>query len=122
GSEAYGLMQRASTLAGIAQVPLRLGPVPQGETARIILEPSEVLRRKTGPSAPIFDTAIVERLQNEIAGEMDALPLLAFVLQRLMREHAGKTTITLKELEQTGGVAAAIEQEAEAALAHAGFG
>ena len=121
-SDAYGLMQSASTLAGIDQVPLSLGPVPQGEIARIIREPSEVLRRKAGPAAPIFDTAIVERLQNEIAGEMDALPLLAFVLQRLMREHAGKSTIGVKELEQTGGVAAAIEQEAEAALTDAGFG
>jgi WD40 repeat protein len=121
-SDAYGLMQSASTLTGIDQVPLSLGPVPQGEIARIIREPSEVLRRKAGPSAPIFDTAIVERLQNEIAGETDALPLLAFVLQRLMREHAGTSTIGVKELEQTGGVAVAIEQEAEAALADAGFG
>jgi hypothetical protein len=121
-SDAYGLMQSASALAGIDQVPLSLGPVPEGEIARIIREPSEVLRRKVGPSSPIFDPAIVERLQNEIAGEMDALPLLAFALQRLMREHAGTSTIGVKELEQTGGVAAAIEQEAEAALADAGFG
>jgi Novel STAND NTPase 1/TIR domain len=121
-SDAYGLMQSAGTLTGIDQVPLSLGPVPQGEIARIIREPSEVLRRKAGPSAPIFDTAIVERLQNEIAGEMDALPLLAFVLQRLMREHTATSTIGIKELDQTGGVAAAIEQEAEAALADAGFG
>jgi WD40 repeat protein len=121
-SDAYGLMQSASTLAGVDQVPLSIGPVPQGEIARIIREPSEVLRRKAGPTAPIFDTAIVERLQNEIAGEMDALPLLAFVLQRLMREHSGTSTIGVKELDQTGGVAAAIEQEAEAALADAGFG
>jgi hypothetical protein len=77
-------MQNASTLAGIDPVLLSLGPVPQGEIARIIREPSEVLRRKAGPFTPIFDTAIVERLQNEIAGEMDALPLLAFVLQRSM--------------------------------------
>src|SRR5262249_51208988 len=121
-SDAYGRMQIASTLAGIDQAPLSLGTVPQGEIARIIREPSEVLRRKAGPSAPIFDTAIVERLQNEIAGEMDALPLLAFVLQRLMREHAATSTIGVEELEQTGGVAAAIEEEAEAALADAGFG
>jgi WD40 repeat protein len=121
-SDAYGLMQSAGTLTGIDQVPLSLGPMPQGEIARIIREPSEVLRRKAGPSAPIFDAALVERLQSEIAGEKDALPLLAFVLQRLMREHAGTSTIGVKELEQTGGVAAAIEQEAEAALADAGFG
>jgi hypothetical protein len=121
-SDAYDLMQSANTLVGINQVPLSLGAVPQGEIARIIREPSDVLRRKAGPSAPIFDTAIVERLQNEIVGETDALPLLAFVLQRLMREHGGTSTIGIKELDQTGGVAAAIEQEAEAALADAGFG
>jgi WD40 repeat protein len=121
-SDAYGLMQSASTLAGVEQATLSLGPVPQGEIARIIREPSEVLRRKAGPSAPNFDAAVVERLQREIAGETDALPLLAFVLQRLMREHTGTSTIGVKELDQTGGVAAAIEQEAESALADAGFG
>ena len=63
---------------------------------------------------------MVERLQAEIEGETDALPLLAFVLQRLMREHEHAGTIGLNELAQTGGVAAAIELEAEAALADAG--
>src|ERR1700721_56277 len=81
-----------------------------------------MLRRKAGPEAPALDAAVVERLQAEIEGETDSLPLLAFVLQRLMREHAGVATIGLAELERTGGVAAAIESEAEAALADAGFG
>ncbi len=119
-SDSYGLMQNAPTLAGVDQVPISLGPVPQGEVARVIREPSEILRRKAGPSAPVFDAAVVERLQAEIEGETDALPLLAFVLQRLMREHAHAGTIGLDELAQTGGVAAAIELEAEAALADAG--
>jgi WD40 repeat protein len=119
-SDGYGAMQSARTLAGIDQLPLSLGPVPHGEVARVIREPSEVLRRKAGPAAPVFDAAVVERLQAEIEGEADALPLLAFVLQRLMREHEHAGTIGLAELAQTGGVAAAIELEAEAALADAG--
>src|SRR5215468_629337 len=119
-SDSYGAMQSARTLAGIEQLPLSLGPVPHGEIARIIREPSEVLRRKAGPAAPVFDAAVVERLQAEIEGETDALPLLAFVLQRLMREHEHAGTIGLAELAQTGGVAAAIELEAEAALADSG--
>ena len=119
-SDSYGAMQSARTLAGIEQLPLSLGPVPHGEIARVIREPSEVLRRKAGPAAPVFDAAVVERLQAEIEGETDALPLLAFVLQRLMREHEHAGTIGLAELMQTGGVAAAIELEAEAALADAG--
>jgi tetratricopeptide (TPR) repeat protein len=112
-------MQSSPLLADIHQVPLSLGPVPGGEIARLIREPSEVLRRKVGPSAPAFDAAVVERLQAEIEGEADALPLLAFVLQRLMREHAPAGKIGIKEFEQTGGVAAAIESEAEAALVDA---
>jgi WD40 repeat protein len=120
-SDAYGAMQNAPALTGIDQVPLSLGLVPHGEIGRIIREPAEILRRKAGPSAPVFDAAVVERLQNEIEGEADSLPLLAFVLQRLMREHAGTATIGLAELERTGGVAAAIESEAEAALDDAGL-
>jgi lipoprotein NlpI len=119
-SDAYGAMQSAKLLAEVDQVPLSLGPVPHGEIGRVIREPAEILRRKVGPAAPAFDAAVIARLQAEIEGESDALPLLAFVLQRLMREHEGAGTIGLAELERTGGVAAAIESEAEAALADAG--
>jgi signal transduction histidine kinase len=120
-SDAYDLMQNAQALAGIEQTPLSLGPVPHGEIGHIIREPSEVLRRNAGSSAPMLDAAVVEALQAEIEGESDALPLLAFVLQRLMREHIGKGTIGVAELAQTGGVGAAIEREAEAALVDAGY-
>src|SRR4029077_8536672 len=78
--------------------------------------------REAGPVAPVFDAALIEQLQQEIENEEDALPLLAFVLQRLMREHQGMATIGLAELERTGGVAAAIESAAEAALDDAGIG
>ncbi len=121
-SDSYGRMQGEKSLAGIDQVPLSLGPVAQGEIGHVIRGPAEILRRKAGPSAPAFDAAVVARLQAEIEGEADALPLLAFVMQRLTREHAGAATIGLDELERTGGVAAAIESAAEAALADAGFG
>jgi TIR domain len=121
-SDSYGAMQGAKALAGIDQVPLSLGPVPQGEIARVIREPAEILRRKAGPAAPVFDAAVIERLQQEIEGEEDSLPLLAFVLQRLMREHQGVPMIGIAELERTGGIAAAIESAAEAALDDAGIG
>lgn len=121
-SDSYGLMQSANLLARVQQTPFSLGPVPQGEIARVIREPAEILRRKAGPSTPIFDAAVIARLQDEIAGEADALPLLAFVLQRLMREHTAAGTIGLEELKATGGVAEAIKSAAEAALADAGFG
>jgi WD40 repeat protein len=120
-SDAYGAMQEARMLAGVEQTPLSLGPVPHGEIAHVIRAPAEILRLKAGPAAPLFDAAVVERLQAEIENEDDALPLLAFVMQRLMREHAGAALIGVNELERTGGVAAALEAAAEAALADAGF-
>jgi WD40 repeat protein len=121
-SDSYGSMQDAKAFSGIEQVPISLGPVPHGEIAHVIREPAELLRRKAGPAAPLFDAAVIERLQHEIEGEEDALPLLAFVLQRLMREHQGIPTIGLAELDRTGGVAEAIESAAEAALDDAGIG
>jgi hypothetical protein len=121
-SDSYSVMQGTKAFVGIHQESLSFEPVPHGEIAHVIREPAELLRRKAGPAAPLFDAAVIERLQQEIEGEDDALPLLAFVLQRLMREHQGVPTIGLSELERTGGVAAAIESAAEAALDDAGIG
>jgi formylglycine-generating enzyme required for sulfatase activity len=120
-SDAYSGMQNAKALSGVDLVPLSLGPVPQGEIGRIISEPAEILRRKVGPRAPVFDAPLVEKLQSDFVGEADALPLLAFLLQRLMLEHAGKAVIGLAQVERSGGLAEAIELEAEAAFRDAGY-
>src|SRR5262249_40138504 len=120
-SDAYGRMQNSKAFAGIDPVPLSLGPVPQGEIASIIREPAEILRGKVGPDAPVFDAAVVEKLQIEIEGEPDALPLLAFVLQRLMREHAGESVIGLSQIHASGGLAETIQLEAQAAFSDAGY-
>ena len=120
-SDAYSGMQNAKALDGIDQVPLSLGPVPQGEIGRIISEPAEILRRKVGPDAPLFDAPLVEKLQADFAGEVDALPLLAFMLQRLMLEHIGEAVIGLAQIKTSGGLADAIEAEADAAFRDAGY-
>jgi formylglycine-generating enzyme required for sulfatase activity len=129
-SDSYGLMQNAKVLGSVTagdkvipsvpQVPLSLGPVPQGEMASIIRQPAEILRSKVR-AAPVFDPAVIVSLQEEIQGESDALPLLAFALQRLMREHSEAKTIGADALRQTGGVAAGIQSEAEAAFGEAGY-
>ena len=120
-SDAYSGMQNAKALAGVELVPLSLGPVPQGEIGRIIREPAEILRRKVGPQAPVFDAALVEKLQSDFVGEADALPLLAFMLQRLILEHTGEDVIGLVQVDRSGGLAGAIEQEAEVAFRDAGY-
>jgi WD40 repeat protein/ABC-type uncharacterized transport system substrate-binding protein len=127
-SDSYAAMQGAKGLTGIHQETLSLGPVPQGEIAQIIRRPAEILRSKPVCDAavwkddiksPVFDPVVVARLQEEIVNEPDALPLLAYALERLMRDHATVPTIGLKELESSGGITAAIEASAEAALVDA---
>jgi formylglycine-generating enzyme required for sulfatase activity len=120
-SDAFTGMQNAKALTGVDQVPLSLGPVPQGEIGRIISEPAEILRRKVGPDAPVFDAPLVEKLQADFVGEKDALPLLAFMLQRLMLEHIGENVIGLAQIKRSGGLADAIESEAEAAFRDVGL-
>jgi dipeptidyl aminopeptidase/acylaminoacyl peptidase len=120
-TDGYEHLQNAEALEGIHQVTLSLAPVPPGEIGRIIREPAEVLRATAGPQAPVFAAEVVDALQKEMAGEEDALPLLAFALERLMLEHSATPEIGLKELKQTGGVVKAIEAAAEAALLEVGI-
>ncbi len=120
-SDAFGALQSLPALGGFHQETLSLLPVPPGEMGPIIREPALVLRRKVGTRAPVLSVQAVEILQREVDGEADALPLLAFALERLMREHLGNETIDLPELSQTGGVASAIGAAAELAISDSGM-
>ena len=123
-SDAYSLMQSSSALTGFHQTTFSLPPVPVGEWAQLIRAPGDLLRRKVGPKAPVFTPEVVEALQSEIHGEQDALPLLGFTLQRLIREHSGavnehgRAEISPKQLQKSGGVAAAVFAAAEGVLDH----
>jgi formylglycine-generating enzyme required for sulfatase activity len=120
-SDSYSAMQNAKALTGVELSSLSLGPVPQGEIGTIIRAPAEILRSKVGPDSPVFDAQLVEKLQSDFAGEADALPLLAFVLQRMILEHAGEPVIGLAQLDRSGGLAKAIETEADEAFRDAGY-
>jgi WD40 repeat protein len=120
-SESYGKLQDASTLAGLQQETISLAPVMPGEIGRIIREPAWRYHKELGDIAPVFHHSVVEKLQEELLGEADALPLLGFALQRLMRAHVTGGVIGLKELEATGGVTKAIETAAEDAMTEAGL-
>ncbi|MEO0600886.1 MAG: TIR domain-containing protein, partial [Myxococcota bacterium] len=115
-SDSYAKMQHAPAFEGLRQDTFSLLPVPAGEVARVIRAPAQVLRTKAGPDAPQFAPEVVAALQAEMAGEDDALPLLALALQRLVRDHATTAEIGPEALAVTGGVARAIEETAEAAL------
>jgi len=61
------------------------------------------------------DTALVDALVED-APEEDALPLLAFAVQRLWRQYAISGTLTKDNYEKVGGLRGLIEDAAERAL------
>ncbi|WP_214361713.1 toll/interleukin-1 receptor domain-containing protein [Denitromonas iodatirespirans] len=95
------------------QVPFRemsLGPMTLRHFAEIIAKPAEVAGIELEPG-------LVETLVQD-TGTADALPLLAFALNRLWRDFGQDGTITLAEYtDRIGGLAGAIGQEADAVLA-----
>ncbi len=114
-SDAFEKLQNAKVFAGLHKDTISLEAVPEGEIAGIIREPALRLRAMV-PKAPAFSEEVVVELQSEIHGEEDALPLLAFAMERLMKEYQAESTIKLEHLQAKGGVASAIDAEGERAM------
>src|SRR5690606_30063311 len=89
---------------------LPLAPMNASHFAEIISGPARVAGLE-------LEDGLVEALAHD-TGSPDALPLLAFTLNRLWREFGDDRRITLDEYrERVGGLAGAIRHEAEAVLA-----
>ncbi|WP_323003429.1 TIR domain-containing protein [Denitromonas sp.] len=95
------------------QMPFRemsLGPMSVKHFAQIIRRPAEVAGIELAPG--VVDTLVQD------TATPDALPLLAFTLNRLWRDFGRDGTITLDEYtDRIGGLEGAIGQEADAVLA-----
>jgi hypothetical protein len=61
------------------------------------------------------DTALIDALMDDAPKE-DALPLLAFALQRLWRQYAASGTLSKQNYDKVGGLRGLIEDAAERAL------
>ena len=86
-SDNYERLQEAKELEGILKVPFDLGPMPKGSYAEVIKGPA---RRLDGTSRALkIDDTLVDGLLDdiEVGGAKDALPLLAFTLERLYGEY-----------------------------------
>ena len=61
---------------------------------------------KSGDRKLKLDPALTERLLNDIeeGGGKDALPLLAFTLERLFRQYGADGDLLIKEYEDLGGI------------------
>jgi hypothetical protein len=115
-SDAYERLQLAKPLVGLQQHAFSLAPMPKGAYAEIIKAPA--LRLDGTPRELKIEEPLVDALLADVergAGK-DALPLLAFTLERLYLEHGGDGDLRLAEYEQLGRVRGSIEAAVERAL------
>jgi len=110
-SDAFPRLQAESRLAGIVREPFDLAPMPEGSLRLVIEGPAKLA---TPPLKP--EAALVDALLADSTGH-DALPLLAFTLDRLARDYGAEGTLTLANYVAAGGVRGAITLAVEEALA-----
>ena len=115
-SDSYETLQAAAPLIGITQQTFSLQPMPRGAYANVIEGPA---RRLHGSDRSLnIEEPLVQALLADIeaGGAKDALPLLAFTLERLYREYGGDGDLRLREYEELGRVEGSIEAAVERAL------
>ena len=90
--------------------------MPKGSYAEVIKGPAH--RLEGTKRALKIEEALVDALLADIeeGGAKDALPLLAFTLERLYREAGGDGDLKLSEYEELGRVKGSIEAAVERAL------
>jgi WD40 repeat protein len=114
-SNSYERLQTAKALEGVRQETFGLLPMPRGAYQTIIEGPAQRLDdSKLLKIEPALTQALLTDI--EAGGGKDALPLLAFTLERLYREYAADGDLLVKEYEALGRIGGAIQAAVEAAL------
>ena len=118
-SDAYERLQTAKALEGIRQEPFSLPPMPQGSYQMVVEGPAKRLAKSKRPLH--IEPALTQRLLADIekGGGKDALPLLAFTLERLYADYGGDGELQLSDYEALGGLEGSIEAAVAAALRRA---
>ena len=115
-SDQYERLQTAPALAGLRQHTLSLAPMPRGAYVDVIKGPARQLdgsARALKIDEPLVDALLADI---EAGGAKDALPLLAFTLERLYTEHGGDGRLSLAGYVDLGRVQGAIEAAVDRAL------
>ncbi|MER9134748.1 TIR domain-containing protein [Mesorhizobium sp. M0830] len=118
-TDSYEKLQYALAQAEIREVPFSLPALARGAYQRVIEGPAERLAH--AGRTLIIEPALTAVLLSDIeeGGAKDALPLLAFTLERLFVDHGGDGDLTLAEYRTSGGISGAIEAAVERAFAAA---
>ena len=110
-------LQTDSRVERVTPLLFDLPPIARGEFKAVIAQPA-VKHTAAGHRLDVEQT-LVERLLHDAEGA-DALPLLAFTLERLFVECGGDGDLRLAEYEALGGVRGSIEKAVDAAFADPG--
>ena len=115
-SDTYEHIQFDQILGAVDHQTMSLPPIPQGSYSEIILGP--VRRMQGGERQLKVEDRLVDRLLQDIAegGAKDALPLLAFTLQRLYAEYSKDDALRLSDYEAMGQIRGSIEAAVEEAF------
>jgi formylglycine-generating enzyme required for sulfatase activity len=108
-SDDYEPLQTARELDGLRQQMFSLPPMPQGNYSTVITGPPS---RLDGTARALkIDDALVQELLTDIdkGGAKDALPLLAFTLERLYDEYHATGQLTLDHYKTLGRIGGSIE-------------
>ena len=115
-SDNYERLQLTKELEGVRQQTLSLPPMPKGSYADVIRGPA---RRLDGTARVLkIEDALVDALLADIeaGGAKDALPLLAFTLERLYGEYHAGGHLTLLHYNELGRVKGSIEAAVDRAF------
>ncbi len=115
-SDSYERLQTAKAIDGIRQETMSLPPMPRGAYQRVIEGPAERLRDTS--RALTIDPALTQALLADVdsGSGRDALPLLAFTIERLYLEYRGRGRLTFADYKALGGIKGSIEAAIERAL------
>ncbi|MDF0668730.1 MAG: SUMF1/EgtB/PvdO family nonheme iron enzyme [Nitrospira sp.] len=105
-SDSYERLQAAPVLAGIRQTPFNLPPLAPAEYKMVIEGPA--VRATSAGRKLTIEPALTAQLLQDAEGA-DALPLLAFILERLLIDYGADGDLLLKEYEALGGLQGSIE-------------
>ena len=113
-SDSFGLLQGDSRLSGISRLPFDLAPLSAASFKEVIQGPT----RLQGVGVEI-DDELTEQLIQDFEGA-DALPLLAFTLERLVADYSSTGHLGKRQyLDEMKGVGGAIRAAVERAFAKA---
>ena len=118
-SDSFELLQTYKAFEGVTQQTFSLSPMPQGAYHSVIEGPASRLK---GSNRELkVEAALTQQLSLDIekGGNKDALPLLAFTMERLYLEYASSGELNLAQYHEMGGIEGAIEAAVELALASA---